>query len=36
MTAMLFPQMYGPPSDCKGKVEGEEKSASMYPAFVGG
>jgi hypothetical protein len=25
--------MYGPPSECKGKVEYEGKSASMYPAF---
>jgi hypothetical protein len=26
--------MYGPPSDCKEKVFGERKSASMYPAYV--
>jgi hypothetical protein len=26
-------EMYGPPSECKGKVWNEGKSASMYPAF---
>jgi hypothetical protein len=26
--------MYGPPSDCKGKVFRRRKSASMYPAFL--
>jgi hypothetical protein len=26
--------MYGPPSDCKGKVIGRRKSASMYPACL--
>jgi hypothetical protein len=26
-------EMYGPPSECKGKVSNEGKSASMYPAF---
>jgi len=27
--------MYCPPCDCKGKVDGCRKSASMYPAFGG-
>src|SRR6266481_3204729 len=27
-------RMYGPPSDCKGKVCRGRKSASMYPAFM--
>jgi hypothetical protein len=26
--------MYGPPSDCKGKVSRRRKSASMYPACL--
>jgi len=27
-------EMYGPPSDCKGKVFRRRKPASMYPAFL--
>jgi hypothetical protein len=31
--AIVLSEMYGPPSDCKGKVCGGRKSALMYPAY---
>jgi hypothetical protein len=34
LCTVICPTMYGPPHDCKRKVDGREKqSASMYPAF---